>query len=109
MNVVEKKNLKLKDQFELDKKTNSKHMTKLLIVEFGYCFLIFFIHTLGKTNYFMNSKYIFIYFGLLVILPLIFNTIKYFHHRRKLEFQKASNYLITQIILIMLAGYFLKK
>jgi cytochrome bd-type quinol oxidase subunit 2 len=91
----------------MNSKANSKHLTKLLIAEFAYCFLLFLIFTFAKKNASISVKvYLAITFlFLLVVIPFVFNAINYFRKRKTGEHGKASNYIITQIILVMLTAF----
>jgi hypothetical protein len=99
---------------ELNKvKSTSKHFSKIVILEFGYCFVIYFSFKLlpflnHKTLDIQNAlTEILIYLSLLYALPLIYNVFKIIQSRRIGEYGKLNNYILCEFLIIILVYKFL--
>lgn len=92
----------------MDSKENSRHLKKLILAEFGYSFflIIALFLLVGASISGMGKLYLtIILLGLLVVVPLVFNIIQFFRHRKKGWHQRASNYLIVQMLLLILIAF----
>lgn len=85
-------------------RANSKHLSNLLLLEFAYCILLF----TSKTFFLEDLTVVKIAYLLLILpVPIVFNIFCYLNFKRKTEFEKANNFLIVGILLIMLTTTFL--
>ena len=93
------------DSKGLDKiRLQSKNFSKLVISEFAYCSILFFMYKVSA----LQSNLIFgFYIGLLIIFPLIINSFLYFKSKKNVDLLNASNIVIAQILILIFSFKFL--
>ena len=92
---------------ELEKvKLNSKEFTIILLIEYSYCLAVYFCFTLipfqKSVDIRRAIKLALIYYAISLITPTIFNILQIIKTKRKKDYGKLSNYIITQILVIFL-------
>ena len=97
----------IEDQTPAKLKSDSRHLTRVLLLEFSYCIAIFLCFTFFP---FLNQKTadwgkaiieILIYYALLLLVPFCFNIVKIINAKRNSDFLKLNNYIIAEILLII--------
>lgn len=92
-------------------KSNSRHLTKIMLVEFTYCILVFFCFLLIAKNTIAayQNLILVVYIILLFVAPFGFNLFQIFKCKKQKEYGKVSNYSITTILLVNLMLMYLLK
>ncbi len=85
-------------------RVKSRNLTKIIIVEFAYCALLYFVY---KVYILQSSITHSIYIGLLIVLPLVFNLYLYLENKKKSIWLEANNLIIVQILILMFSIKFL--
>jgi|GEM_PF-5260983 len=90
-------------------KSNSKHFTKVIVLEFTYCILVFSCFLFIKGNIIKDYQNLIplVYLIFLFVIPLAFNLYQIFKFRKQLEYGKSSNYSITAILMMWMMLTFL--
>ncbi len=93
----------------LTSKFDFLHFLKIILIEFifivtiYYCYAIFSMLFFGEgASSFMYSKTnTFIYLGLIILPPIIFNIVKFFRHIKNGQLSKSKNYFLLETILLV--------
>ncbi len=90
---------------EIEKvRKQSKNLTKIIIIEFAYCSILYFIFkAFVKQSNLINC----IYLGMLLILPLVFNIYLYLKSKKNTSLLEKNNLIIVQILIFMFSFKFL--
>ena len=87
-----------------DIRLKSRNLTKILIVEFAYCSILYFAYNV----FIIKSKATaFIYVALLIILPFILNIYIYLRSKKKSNVIDANYAIIVQILVLIFSVKFL--
>ena len=89
----------------MDVKNSSKHLTRLIAGEVAYCVFIFIAYSFLKKNFVIDTKADYVYYGVLILIPLAYNLIQFLRYKRQGNFGKSSNFFIVQIIVLLLTKY----
>lgn len=85
-------------------KLNSKHFTRILILEFLYCLVVFFCFNLIPFQKSLDIgraiNIIFIYYAIILILPTGYNILQIIKAKRSNDYGKISNHFIVEILVI---------
>ena len=91
----------------------TKHFSQILLIEFGYCFGLFFCFRFFP---FLNEKTtdigkalieIYTYLALIFLVPFIFNVLQIIKVKRLGDYGKLNNYILVEILSFILAYKFL--
>jgi len=85
------------------------HLLKILIIEFGFCLIIYYCYPglsmlffgEGANSYMYSVTNGLIYLGLIILPPTVFNFYKAFKHYKDGHFPKLKNYCTTEAVLII--------
>jgi hypothetical protein len=85
-------------------RVKSRNLSKIIIVEFAYCALLYFVY---KVYIIQSDLTSWIYLGLLIVLPLVFNLYLYLKNKKNSDWLEANNLIIVQILILMFSFKFL--
>jgi hypothetical protein len=89
----------------MEVKNNSKHLTRLIAGEVAYCVFIFIGYHFLQKHFVIHTKAGYVYYGVLILIPLAFNLIHFLRYKKQGNFGKSSNFFIVQIIVLLLMRY----
>lgn len=78
-------------------KRQSKNLAKVMVAEFGYCSILYFIY---KAFIKQTALTNWIYIALLIILPLAFNIFLYIKSKKQSIMIESNNIIIVQILIL---------
>lgn len=90
---------------EIDKiRVQSKNLARLIIVEFGYGTVLYFIL---KAFIIQTDLITMIYVGLLFVVPLAFNIYVYYKSKKNTKLPQTYHLIIAQILILIFSFQFL--
>lgn len=90
---------------EIDKiRTYSKNFTKIIVLEFFYCSILFFLKKIFIIQSVLTNR---IYIILLIIIPIIFNVFLYLRNKKKERLIETNYVIIIQILVLYYSFKFL--
>lgn len=90
----------------------SKHFSKILFWEFGYCIAVFFVFKaiplINQNGAFIEKQLIFMaYCALLLLVPMLINLVQIIRNSRRRDYLKRSNYILAEILALVFVFWFL--